>query len=1016
MKQNEPSSCSRGGTAIVLCSPAEENRVRLLLCSSLPSLQSSLFAAEGRRDTLARLLLEGLSCRRGAGSCFGGNSADLLLLASCTLYAAQLFRATYGETQEAERRNSPEAIFRAFAEAAAAPRDASVDNDEDTKNGDSTPPVSEAELWLRLLEGEVKSAMELLLEKDLVRFSSLGGGYEATLRGQAVAASQLSPREGVDLCEFVGCAARRLVLLDDVPLAFLAAPEGLDSSPGASLSEAQKQHLRRLLHRLQPTERLALDSLDAGLESLDRFETMGGSGGAATSTLSSGGRKFVRLRCALVLLLLLRQVPSESIQRSFEISSSQLQSLQQSALLNASRVAVLCDRLGHWALSLLLLQFRARLQSGAAQRWESLLEVSGLTPAVARLLSQNLRVFTPAQLAAVPQQRLAALFARQLRASDAASASPALVLCAEQTGQAFALEIRKSLRRLLKNRVRQERRPRLAGSPFSFEFPEGSFCFARVCLQMSRPEAKLRLLNRETRQPGESREESGEAFSKTSDETQEETSGCPGEKSQGSLVRGRRFSELFSASLAEVLDVEDEDSSSDAEANDSLRGARGGFASKSKIPSSLVGGTEATAASREVGEDVSAEKEFADSDGASLDDLLAAFPESNDAPCASTQRGAVASCKFSSQGLCWPSLQSLEALSADEASRPRVEAHVLPGVCTVKVHSSLLRLKLCLGRCEATSERRNEDATFGTQEFCLSQALQRTKLLAGCLLWADETLEVSDAGEDACSSEDSAEEQRAAASLDGEVSSSGDEGLDRDSSFAFSDGEDIAAAAEAALSSNSIADFCPWWEEGGCKAATQEAQKFVQLTKCFLLCLSPKDGVFLCPLVASSTPFGKTHPSFPVALQHWLRKGENCFVVENLEEWLDVFDALRLSQEVNARLQHPLLPHCLLQRCQRRDASRLAENSRHQPPPSLDALAEAYELKVQIASGDSVISEEAWRAAQRRSAEPGADLKAKAATAALCTWKLLSLLAVRRDGSHSLLLLRSSLCLLTRKG
>ncbi|CBZ51944.1 hypothetical protein NCLIV_017360 [Neospora caninum Liverpool] len=282
-----------GGEAIVLCREVEEEAVKRVMSAGLPVLESPLAAerhglqrlllealacgGEDRLDGFSKATVQAeqereserqngkdkssLASDRPRGW-FGGTCSELVLVASCTLLMIQRHRhalcATPSGASSASlpglsvHPSSSRALPRRSSEASCSSRAASHSRSSSAlpspKFCPSRAPPSaaapascssssptrcsespRATLQQSPVYRDVKAAMEFLLERGLARFSSFRDAYEATPKGRAIAASQLAPQEGFLTCALLDRLVDKLVLSNDLHLAYLSVP--LPSSP-----------------------------------------------------------------------------------------------------------------------------------------------------------------------------------------------------------------------------------------------------------------------------------------------------------------------------------------------------------------------------------------------------------------------------------------------------------------------------------------------------------------------------------------------------------------------------------------------------------------------------------------------------------------------------------------------------------------------------------------------------------------------------------------------------------------
>ncbi|PFH36400.1 hypothetical protein BESB_045920 [Besnoitia besnoiti] len=186
---------------------------------------------------------------------FGGTCWELVQVASCTLLMIQRHRDAASQALGADAAAhgslfsyapSPPPISPSLS---APPRAAAEEAPISPSGASSRAPArapgarrgshaAPPRDWLQAspVYQDVRAAMGFLLRRGLARFSPLRDAYEATPRGRAIAASQLSPQEGFLTCALLDLLLDRLILSSDLHLAYLSVPLPLPAAPPSSLT------------------------------------------------------------------------------------------------------------------------------------------------------------------------------------------------------------------------------------------------------------------------------------------------------------------------------------------------------------------------------------------------------------------------------------------------------------------------------------------------------------------------------------------------------------------------------------------------------------------------------------------------------------------------------------------------------------------------------------------------------------------------------------------------------------
>ncbi|XP_015756078.1 PREDICTED: DNA polymerase theta-like [Acropora digitifera] len=340
------------GESVLICKPAERQKVTSLLNSQLKAVKSCLLGKEDNGG-IKRALLEVIS------SGVVTRPLDVERYAGCTFFASVPLQQEADDTDAVIKETVTFLVENEFVRLQKC--------DENT-------------------EDKKQEGVEGQLDEQR---------YVPTQLGMATLASALSPDEALVVFAEVQKARKCFVLESELHVIYQVTPIYIqDQWPNIDWY----QYLR-IWERLPANMRRVADLV--GIEEAFLARAVRGRFLTRTDQQRQSFAVHRRFFAALALQDLVREVPLNVVARRYGANRGMLQSLQGSAATFAGMVTVFCQKLGWTNMELLLSQFQSRLSFGVERELCDLVRISLLNAGRARML-YNAGYHTVASLASAP--------------------------------------------------------------------------------------------------------------------------------------------------------------------------------------------------------------------------------------------------------------------------------------------------------------------------------------------------------------------------------------------------------------------------------------------------------------------------------------------------------------------------------------------------------------------------------------------------------------------------------------
>ncbi|KAF4611394.1 hypothetical protein G7Y89_g15619 [Cudoniella acicularis] len=256
------------------------------------------------------------------------------------------------------------------------------------------------------LANMTRSTLDSLAEQGLVR--SILGNYEATLLGQAVVASSLTPEDGLFVHRELSRALQAFVMDGDMHALYTFTP--VHSSP----QQIHWQIFRREMEGLDEAN-LRVVTLVGLKPSVINKMAQGGSMKEMSPEEIETARIYKRFYSALQLRDICNEMPIYAVARKYDIPRGVVQNLAQTCHGFAAGMIKFCQRMDWGGLAAVLDHYSDRLRAGAKSDLLALAQIMYVKSRTARIFWENGFKTVAAVASADPKELLPVLLLAQPR-------------------------------------------------------------------------------------------------------------------------------------------------------------------------------------------------------------------------------------------------------------------------------------------------------------------------------------------------------------------------------------------------------------------------------------------------------------------------------------------------------------------------------------------------------------------------------------------------------------------------